>query len=100
MFHQNPNLDGDRQGVTYERTFDYNRLNKQQKDVYNIMKDGHWHPLHELARDTMHPEASVSARIRDLRKSQFGGFDIERVRNKNSGLFYYRMKLPTQGQLL
>lgn len=71
--------------------FDINRLNAQTKKVYNVIKNGKWITLPELAKKTGSPEASVSARLRDLRKPQFGALTVERRRNKAQGLYEYRL---------
>lgn len=84
-------LFGDRDGATYDHDFDFERLNKQMKKVYLVMKDGEWRTLSELSAETGSPEASVSARLRDLRKVKFGAFTVERRRITDSGLYEYRV---------
>ena len=42
-------LEGHRDGKTYEAEFDYDRLNRQQKAVYDVMKDGHWRTLRAIS---------------------------------------------------
>jgi hypothetical protein len=83
-------LDGDRQGSTYSHEFDYERLNAQMRRVFDVVKDGEWVTLRELSEMTGSPEASVSARLRDFRKKQFGGFLVERNRVAG-GLYEYRL---------
>ncbi len=84
--------DGHRDGQTYEAEFDYERLNGQMRLVYWAMSDQRWHTLSDIAVETGFPEASISARLRDLRKKRFGGFTIERERHpKIKGLFLYRL---------
>jgi len=39
----------------------------QQRDVWLLMRDGHWRTLAEISAATGHPEASVSARLRQFR---------------------------------
>jgi hypothetical protein len=85
-----PQIMGDRDGATFNRSRDGVRLNDQCQDVYNFMADNCWHTLREAHERTGHPEASISARIRDLRKSRFGGFTIEK-RYIENGLWQYRM---------
>jgi uncharacterized membrane protein len=51
---------------------------------------GDWWTLAELARATGYPEASISARLRDLRKPKFGGYTVER-QYVERGLFRYRV---------
>ena len=97
--------DGDRDGVTFTPEFDRDRLNRQAGDVYDTLAgkydgsatwDGapRWWTLRELAEFTGHPEASVSARIRDLRKPRFGGLTIERRRRgEGRGTWEYRLEV-------
>jgi hypothetical protein len=81
---------GDRGGTTYDREFDYTRLNRQAQDIWRAMMDMRWHTLRGLSRETGHPEASVSARLRDFRKERFGRHRVERER-LSGGLFRYRL---------
>ena len=84
-------------GQTYDHARDHSRLESQLADVRKVMGDGHWHSLYDLEVWTYHPQASISARIRDLRKVRFGGHIIER-RYVRAGIWEYRMVLP-RGQL-
>lgn len=79
-------------GKTYNRPRDCGRLNKQLVAVREIMEDGLWHTLGEIADRTANPESSVSARLRDLRKPRFGLRTIER-RYVSQGLWEYRMEI-------
>jgi hypothetical protein len=85
-----PVILGDRDGETFDHTRDGKRLNKQMQDIYNLMADGRWRTLTQIASATLHPEPSVSARLRDLRKSKFGGYIVER-RFVGRGLYEYRL---------
>jgi hypothetical protein len=80
----------DRFGSTYDAKRDFDRLNTQQADVWAVFKDGEWHTLRSLSERTGHPEASISARIRDFRKPRFGGHTVEREYVER-GLFRYRV---------
>ena len=83
-------LSGDRDGNTFDHKRDVKRLNRQTFDVYNyVAYPKVWRSLKEISEATGHPEASVSARLRDLRKPKFGGFEIER-RHVSKGLWQYR----------
>ena len=84
----------DHDGETYERALDKVRLNAQTRRVFDVMRDGQWHTLRGVALATGDPEASVSARLRDLRKPKFGGFTVERRRHATSGTFQYRLLPP------
>lgn len=87
-----PAILGDRAGETFDAKHDRKRLNKQAQEVFDMMKDGRWYCLNHIAVATDNPEASVSARIRDFRKSKFGGYTVER-RRVEGGLFQYRLVL-------
>jgi len=80
-------------GATYEAEFDYARLGKQMGRVAALMIDGNWRTLAEVAAVTSDPEASISARLRDLRKPKFGGHTVERRARgaRELGLFEYRL---------
>jgi hypothetical protein len=83
-----PHQDGD----TYDPVIDHGRLNAQSKRVYGLMRDGNWRTLREISTATGDPEASVSARLRDLRKAKFGGYEVgRRRRGESSGLWEYRV---------
>jgi hypothetical protein len=60
------------------------------------MIDGQWRTLAEISAVIRCPEASVSARLRDLRKNKFGGYLVERRRRgaERRGLFEYRVCRP------
>ena len=77
-------------GVTYDERRDGSRLEKQLVRVRSLMLDGRWRTLAEIARATGDPEASASARLRDLRKAPHGGWTVER-RRRTTGLFEYRI---------
>jgi hypothetical protein len=76
-------------GTTYEPARDRDRLFAQLADVKAFMADGQWHTLGEIAAATGHPQASVSARLRDLRRLKHGGYDVQKRHIKN-GLWEYR----------
>ena len=85
-----PVIHGDRDGETFDRARDGKRLNAQASAVYRVMSDGAWRSLSQIAAATDAPEASVSARLRDLRKPCFGGHTVER-RHVERGLWLYRV---------
>lgn len=86
--------EGHRDGATYEAPFDYTRLNRQARLVWEAMIDGRPRSLAEIAAITGQPEASVSARLRDFRKEKFGLHEVQRSRI-DGGLFRYRL-VPRQ----
>ena len=77
-------------GATFEPKLDLGRLGRQMLAVYRIMEDGQWRTLSELAFAAHSPEASVSARLRDLRKARWGSNQVER-RRRSKGTHEYRL---------
>lgn len=84
-------------GRTYDPAADGQRLKGQLARVLDVMKDGEWRTLRQIADATGDPEASVSARLRDFRKAPFGGheMDAERVPapDRPRGTWRYRLRL-------
>lgn len=82
-------------GASYDAALDGARLNAQTQRVFDVMRDGAWRTLAQLAAAAGAPEASVSARLRDLRKPRFGGFVVSRRRVPDAdGLWQYRLEPP------
>lgn len=100
---------GDR-GSTLEPE-DVPRLARATAAVYDVMRDGVWRTLLDLgqaliARGVHMSIAGASARLRDLRKPQYGGYEILRRKTSIAGVFEYCMAPPlsqpqpkTEGQL-
>jgi hypothetical protein len=80
-------------GATYDPDLDQARLGDQVRAVRGLMLDGRWRTLAEIASLVHAPEASVSARLRDLRKPRFGAMTVERRRRGEGrrGLWEYRV---------
>jgi len=78
-------------GETYEPVRDSDRLQKQLRAVRTLMEDGRWRTLKQISEATGYPEASISARLRDLRKRKFGAYQVER-RHLVGGLWTYRVR--------
>ncbi len=85
-------------GETYDASKDQVRLGTQMQRVFDVLQDGKWHTLPEISERTAAPEASVSARIRDLRKERFGSHKVKRKRVADAGLWKYKLKLPKKGK--
>lgn len=77
-------------GATYDHARDSARLGEQMLAVLSVMADGQWRTLAAIASETNAPEASVSARLRDLRKPRFGGHTVNREYLRR-GLFQYQL---------
>src|SRR3982751_4933791 len=81
-------------GETYDADRDFIRLTGQLQRTWQVMQDGKWRTLAQVARETSSrrtdgghdSEASVSARLRDFRKEKFGGHELHRE-NVSGGLW-------------
>ena len=83
-------------GATFDNDRDGPRLGQQLTDVREFMRNGAWWTLDEITIATGHPQASVSARLRDLRRSENGGYIVER-QYVARGLHKYRVKEARHG---
>jgi hypothetical protein len=77
-------------GDTYEPARDEARLSGQYKRVFDHMKGGGWWTLARIGEITGDTTASVSARLRDMRKERFGGHTVERCYT-GDGVWIYRL---------
>ncbi len=83
-------------GVTYEPAFDSSRLRGEMARVYDVMAGQYyafWLTLREISQITGDPEASISARLRDLRKAKFGSHTVNRRRrgDPKAGIWEYQL---------
>lgn len=67
--------------LLWEREQDRKRISAQRQAVFDLMKDGEWRTLREIEEATGYPQASISARLRDFRKRQYGGFTVWKSRS-------------------
>lgn len=77
-------------GETYDPALDEDRLATALGRVYQVLSDGTWYTIAQVAHLAQCSEAGASARMRDLRKWRFGHHIIERQR-VSGGLWRYRM---------
>jgi hypothetical protein len=77
-------------GPDYDPDRDDERLTSQSIRIFDLMKDGQWRTLRQIASMTGDPESSVSAQLRHLRKPRFGGHAVNRRHIKN-GLNQYQL---------
>jgi hypothetical protein len=87
-------------GKTFEIQHDGKRLRRQLEAVYEFMKAGGWWTLEDISTLTGYPQASISARLRDLRKPKFGSHVVNRRRRGHwsIGIFEYEL-LPSCNKL-
>jgi hypothetical protein len=93
LFDLQPRFDS---GVTLT-TSDHVRLGNQLARVLAVLGDGRWYSVPALRKAIYatwrieDPEPSLSAQIRNLKKSKHGGHQIERRRNGNT--YEFRLKV-------
>ncbi len=80
-------------GATYDPERDHVRLSGQLGRVFKALDDGQWRTLAEIGDLAKAPAQSVSARLRDLRKPRFGGFEVARRHrgDPKAGLWEYQL---------
>ena len=83
-------------GPEYESDRDFKRLSKQHERIRDLMLDGEWRTVEQIAASTGDPENSIQAQLRHLRKPRFGSFIVEKKRSGN-GLYRYRVRSRTEG---
>jgi hypothetical protein len=82
-------------GETYEPKRDHQRLASQYDRVFKAMRDGRWRTPQEIERLTDCSWASISARLRDMRKEKFGQHRVNREYVGN-GLYMYQLLVAPQ----
>lgn len=77
------------------------RLTGQMKRIFKFMFDGRWHTLPEISEVTGDMTSSISAQLRNLRKSKFGSHTIEKQSkgDRENGLFKYQLIPNSQVKL-
>lgn len=80
-------------GETYDEDRDGERLSRQARVVFEVMRDGMWRTLADISHLTKEPEASISARLLDLRKERNGSYRVEREYLAR-GIWQYRVLPP------
>lgn len=84
-------------GESFDPELDADRLSRQLDAVRRWMLTHEWQTLVEVAIGAGYTEAavaSISARLRDLRKPKFGNYLVER-RRRGAGIWEYRVVANT-----
>jgi hypothetical protein len=81
-------------GATIDSARDNKRLTAQYSRVFDLMKDAKYRTLEGISISTGDPAASISARLRDMRKDRFGAHTVER-KYEGDGLYSYRLIVNT-----
>ncbi len=79
-------------GKTFDKERDGKRLGPQLTSVKMLMADGQWRTLDMINRHVHGTAASLSARLRDLRKKRFGSHTVD-ARYRERGIWEYRLVL-------
>jgi hypothetical protein len=82
-------------GSDYDKERDYRRLASQFKSIFNLMSDGNWRTLNQIAQSTGYPAASISAQLRHARKEKNGGHTVNK-KHLGEGLFSYQLVVKEQ----
>ena len=81
-----------RNAATFTEAQDGKRIARQREMVLKVMLPGDWRTLSQIEMLTGYPQASISARLRDFRKKEYGGYIVERERVPEAhGLWRYRV---------
>jgi hypothetical protein len=83
-------------GSDYNKDLDLDRLTTQYYRIFDLMKDGKWRTLSEIAIETGFPTPSISAQLRHMRKPRFGAHIVRKQRVKGreaQGLFEYQLSV-------
>jgi hypothetical protein len=75
------------------RQSDFIRFHGQRKYIFELMADGQWRTLEEIAKRCNASEAGASARLRDFRKQAYGGFTVRRRRVSGTNIYEYQLDL-------
>jgi hypothetical protein len=88
------------QGSDYVAKYDHARLTGALKRIFDLMSDGKYRTLSEIAHATGTPEGSVGAQLRNLKKAPFGSHGVpKRIRgNRSGGLWEYKLIVNEAGQ--
>ena len=72
---------------------DFSAIGRQRETVFDMMTDNAWHTLQDLGAASGFPLTSISARIRDFRKAEYGGYvvDLQRKSSATSRTYEYRV---------
>ena len=77
-------------GHTFDDGRDGERLLSQHRRIFDLMLDERWRTPPELEAATGDPWASISARLRDMRKRRYGAHTVNR-RYVQDGLWEYQL---------
>lgn len=91
--HNFPSPETAFRGETYTPRHDFKRLRGVMLKVISLMADGKWRTLKEISEVSGGSEASVSARLRDLRRPEYGSNIVDRYHTATRGTFQYRVRV-------
>ena len=77
-------------GSDYIEERDQKRLSSQHYKVFDLMQDGKFRTLPQIADIIKEPPASISAQLRHFRKKSFGSHIVNK-KYEGNGLFSYQL---------
>ena len=77
-------------GSDYIKERDEKRLSNQHYKVFDLMQDGKFRTLPQIADIIKEPPASISAQLRHFRKKSFGSHIVNK-KYEGNGLFSYQL---------
>jgi len=77
-------------GSDYTAPRDNKRLTAQMERIFDLMNDGVFRTLRQIADITGDPEASISAQLRNFRKARFGSHTLNK-KYLGNGLYSYQL---------
>ena len=63
----------------------------QRARVLKTVRNNGWWTLEQIAYATGDPQPSISARLREFRLAEYGGYEVSK-RRLSSGVYEYRLK--------
>ena len=68
-------------------------MKTQLEQIRDLMLDGKWRSLQEIADNTNFAEPSISAQLRHLRKPQHGSYTLAKRYDKAARVREYRLEV-------
>ncbi len=96
-------------GADYQESKDFVRLSGQIKDIYDLMSDHQWRTVEEIRRvlefkfreaGKIYPDNSIQAQLRNLRKPDFGSYEVLRRRRGKTNESEYQVLAPLPSRQL
>ena len=84
-------------GSDYQPERDKERLTQDYKKIKDLMSDGEWRTIRQVADATGSPDGSASAHMRAMRKKENGGHAVIK-KYEGNGKYLYRLVINQNTQ--